>query len=150
MPSLKFRIKDFEFEYIGEHEEMVKFIQELMASPSNVNILPTTSTKSLNPKPIHFERATTSLQVSLPSDEAVLEYIISQPSYEHTLFEIQKHFFHQTFPSRGATLSMYLKMAKQLRHVQGEIERRFKGRFERKRGKLRLNYYVFKKDEGTS
>lgn len=148
MPTLKFKIKDFEFEYIGEHQDMIKFIQELMASPSNVNILATTPTKSLNPKFILPEHAEKNLKITLPSNESVLQYITSQPDYKHTLFAVQEHFFNQIFRSRGNTINAYMRTKTQLDRVHKEIEKQFNGRFEKERGKKRLFCYTFKKASG--
>jgi len=139
LATLRFKIKDIVFEYIGEHKDMIQFIQELMASPFDITVTP------IQPQEAH---KISTKEMSLPSNEDVLAYIVSRPNYQHTLYDVQKHFFGRAFITTDKeTLGMYFKTMKQVKEVRNEIEKRYHGKFEKKRGKGRLDYYTFKQEE---
>lgn len=147
MPTLKFKIKDFEFEYIGEHGDMVKFIQTLMAGSFNITSLEKTSHRATSIRS-QEQPIITPKNMSLPPFDDVLSFIISRHNYLHTLYDVQKNFFGRTFTTtdKGA-IGMYLKTMNQLKEVRAEIEKRYGGKFEKKRGKGRLDYYTFKQEQ---
>lgn len=145
MLTLKFKMKGMDFELIGEYDDIVKFIQGFIVGSLEIDSLEKTSIKPSKTMPT-IPKSTREL--SLPSNEDVLAFITSIPNYHHTLYDVQKHFFGRTFiTTNKETLGMYFKTMKQLKEVRMEIEKRYHGKFDKKRGKGRLDYYTFKQEE---
>lgn len=150
MPALKFKIKDIEFEYIGEPEDMSKFIQTLMTGTISVTSLEKIPHKA-TPITHHGEPTpseNTPLDTPMPSFDDVLAFIVSLPSFHHTLYDVQRHFFHRIFNTTDKdTFVMYFRTREQLKKVREEIEKQYHGKFEKTRGKGRLDYYTFKPEQ---
>jgi hypothetical protein len=142
MPALKFTIKGVEFEYIGEEAEIMSFINRFLGVSTTAPIQKTLNVRKPH-RSIEHEPA---IDLPLPSDEEVMNYILSKKDYIHDSREVQQHFFGQTFMSRGKWQRMYYKTTVQLRTVRETIEKQQKGKFEeRPSGERNLKRFVFKK-----
>lgn len=152
MPTLRFKIKGVEFEYIGEEDEIVSFVNRFL---SESIALPVES-KQLSPTTPSVIFGTESKEIldePAPPDEDLIKYITSKPDFAHDLFEIQEHFFGMHFSSRDKkTQRMYHRTARQLRLVRQLIEKKYEGKFiETKGTRLRgLKRFVFKKSPVTA
>ncbi len=148
MPTLKFTIHGVVFEYIGEESELVSFLNKFLSGsiPSSTQMKPILP----NATPTIMQKAKEEKMIDIPtpSDEEVINYITSEPSLSHDLFEVQRHFFKRTFMSRGNEKRMYHRTARQLRLIRKQIEKSHGGRFIATKGaKKGLKRYIFKKQE---
>jgi hypothetical protein len=67
---------------------------------------------------------------NLPSVEKVKQYILSLPSYKHTTFDVQEHFFGRTFKARGVTEGLYHEFLRLVTEARQQIEREKSGSFD--------------------
>ncbi|HSV49929.1 MAG TPA: hypothetical protein VLH35_06395, partial [Candidatus Acidoferrales bacterium] len=89
------------------------------------------------------------LLVDLPSNESLMDYIMSKPDYTHDITDIQQHFFGRKFKSRGETQLMYHRMNRQLTEIRAQIEKNQDGIFNPFPIEKNLIQYVFKKRQKT-
>lgn len=148
MPTLKFTIKGVEFEYIGEEDEIVSFINRFLGESMMPHVQAKPVSPATSPSAIVSTETRKMIDIPAPKDEDVIAYITSKPDFSHDLFEVQKHFFGRTFKSRGTSKRMYHRTARQLRLIRRTIEEQHKGRFIETKGSERgLKRFVFKKTE---
>lgn len=84
----------------------------------------------------------------LPPINEVKKYILTQPNFAHTLFDLQNHFYGKEFhPSDRTEKEMYHKTFRQAARVRSKIEIEKGGTFIVNVGKNRKNEYVFLKAE---
>lgn len=151
MGKLIFKIHGIEFEYIGEPSEIERFIQRVVAGAEQFSSSQSRLTGIDSPliSQAVFS-ATARLERQLPDDEYVKKFITSKRDFRHNLFEIQESLFGVKFKSRGETISMYHKTARQARRVRKDIEREYDGRFEETFGEGGVKEFVFKKNPNTN
>ena len=145
MPTLRFKIRDVEFEYVGDEDEIVSFVNRFLSVSAMLLGEPREVTPMATPSAIIGKESEESVDLPIPSDKEVIAYIVSKPDFAHHLFEIQKHFYGRMFKSRGPTQRMYHRTARQLRAVRERIEKEYEGRFVEKLGSKGLKRFTFKK-----
>lgn len=150
MGSLKFRIKGVEFQYDGEPEELMAFINRFLSEneESHEYVAPKfprkEKAKMENIEPIKIAN------LPLPNDADIVKYITSKPNFTHDLLEIQRKFYGKIFSSRGKEQRMYHKTARQLRAIREIIERQYKGEFiDEPAGQRNLKRFSFKATQPT-
>jgi hypothetical protein len=145
MPALKFRFEGLDFEYVGNNDEIRDFIHTFLGQTMH---LPEhqTATITRNSRIVIKEKEDEGLiNVPLPSDEMVMDFLESKKDFAHNIEEIQAHFFGKTFGSRGNSQRMYHRTARQLSMVREKLEKQFEGKFmSESTGVRNLRRYVFK------
>jgi hypothetical protein len=169
LPTLKFRIKGVEFEFIGEQEEIMAFINRFMYEGASLDenrtpnliqredvegLSTSTNVQTLRKKPVSKDGVmplpVKLTDMPLPSIDAVINYILQKPLYKHDLPEIQMKFFGRVFQSRGADQRMWHRTARQLKMAREIIEKRFGGKFkEGSAGERNLKQYTFASSQVT-
>ncbi len=112
------------------NDEAIAFINKL--SSSSVTPSSTSDVSGLTqtiPKPTSSE--TDVIDLPLPPDEEVMEYITSKPHFAHSTFEIHEKFFGRRFSSRDEqTKRMYHRIHRQLTKIREKIEKQFEGKWK--------------------
>ena len=154
MTTLRFTIKGVEFEFIGEQDEVIAFINRFMYEDASLHgdqtkprtsrdAIPLPPRRTLKPTP-DITRHLGITNLPLVDNEAIISYITQKPSYEHTLPEIQRKFYGKVFSSRGSEQGFWHRTSRQLKIVRETIEKRFGGRFkEGSAGARNLKKYTF-------
>lgn len=163
MPTLKFTIKGVEFQFIGEQGEITAFINRFMyegaslhegqTKPQTLKDANTSISSSIQLPPRRIAKLTPETPTAepfkltdlpLPNIEAVINYIMQKPSYEHTLPELQKKFYGRVYKSRGNEQRMWHRTSRQLKMAREVIEARIGGKFkEESAGERNLKQYIF-------
>jgi len=147
MPTLKFKAKGVEFEYIGEQDELVSFLNKFLSGSMALSNQAQPVTPTVAPTTTHRIDKEGMIDFSLPPMEKVLEYVTSKPDFTHDLVEIQKHFFARKFESRREGKRMYHKTRRQLSLVRKTIEEKYNGKFTETKGSKRgMKRYIFKRE----
>ena len=136
MVKMTIRSDDKEIEFEGEKAEILDIYYEIMetsitfhAPKHTVPSKPVTKVETLKMKP--------------PTDDDLIEYILSRPKYSHDIIEIEKHFLGKRIAARSYP-SLYRTLANQLKRVRKKIEEEKQGEFEAIRTKARnLKRYAF-------
>ena len=142
MATLKFKIKGVEFEYVGQEDEIISFINRFLGESITFPV------QAKQVSPTATQRTTQKEMIDYPSppDKEIIEYITSKPNFSHNLFEIQNHFFGQTFKSRGPSKRMYHRTSRQMRLIRRTIEEQYNGKFIETKGPGKgLKRFIFKK-----
>jgi hypothetical protein len=145
MPTLKFKIKGVEFEFLGKEDEIVNFVNRFLGGSVKLPVELEHNSLMATPSAIVSPETKQLIDLSTPSNKEVTAYVTSKPEFSHNLFEIQQHFFGRTFKSRGNGKRMYHRTARQLRMVRKSIEKQFKGEFTETLGAKGLKRFVFRK-----
>jgi len=145
MPTLKFSFQGLDFEYIGNNDEIRDFIHAFLGQTMH---LPEHQTATVTRKSrivIKEKEDEGMINVPLPSDDKVMEFIQTKDNFAHDIEEVQRQFFGKTFSSRGNSQRMYHRTARQLIMVREKLEKRFEGKFVQESTGIRnLRRYVFK------
>ena len=112
--KLRFKIKGTEIECEGTVEEIGKIISGFIGG--NFEVL------GLGEEEIN-------LKEKIPTQETLINYIVSKPNFEHNIFEIQEHFFGRKFSSHGVDEKKYNALYRRLVRVRKKIEEEYGGRF---------------------
>lgn len=145
MPTLKFRFEGLDFEYVGNNDEIRDFIHTFLGQTMHLPEHQTVTVTRKSRMVIKEKEEEGLINVPLPSDDKVMEFIQSKQNFAHNIEEMQKQFFGKTFSSRGNSQRMYHRTARQLGIVREKLEKRFEGKFvSESTGVRNLRRYVFK------
>jgi hypothetical protein len=150
MPTLKFKIRDVEFEYVGNEDEIVSFVNRFLSVSAMFLGEQKEAPQGAKPLTIIGTESEDLVDLPKPADKEVIAYITSKPDFAHHLFEVQKHFYGRTFKSRGKAQRMYHRTARQLREIRKAIEKKYDGKFSKKLGSGGLKYFAFEKSPKVS
>ncbi len=114
MVKLRFKVRGIEVECEGSVEEIDKIISGLIGG---------------NYEEVSLEREEVSIKEKIPTQETLINYIVSKPNFEHNIFEIQDHFFGRRFGSHGPDAKKYNALYRRLVRVRGKIEKEHGGKF---------------------
>ena len=148
MASLKFTIKGVEFQFEGTEQEVLRFINQFfgasMSLPEHAPIAFEKTNAEETTRKVDKPKA---IELPLPSDNELINYITSKPQFSHDILEIQDHFFGRRFSSRGADQRMYHRIARKLRSVRALIEKQWDGNFKQVPSEQRnLKRFTFEKN----
>ena len=145
MPTLKFRFEGLDFEYVGNNAEIKDFIHSFIGQTMH---LPEHEEARITRKSrivIKEKADADTINVPLPSDEAIMQSIESKKDFAHDITDFQKEFFGKVFSSRGNEQRMYHRTARQLKIVREKLEQKHQGKFEKQSTGIRnLRRYIFK------
>jgi len=126
--KLSFYIDGHPVEFEGTVEEVASFLKMVQAQKIP---LATSEEERKRAQLLTEEKAEIKkVKENLPSVEQVKRYILSQPDYRHSTFDIQRHFFGRTFKARGPSEGLYHEFLYLATDARQLIEREQSGRFE--------------------
>lgn len=139
MAKLRYSPASGLFEWEGTIEELARIYDELIER-ENIN----TQHIMRNRRAHGFRVSDLELMQKMPTSDALFEYIMSKPRYEHDIKQIGEAFFGKQIKAREYP-NLYRKLSYELEKMRKRIEREKNGAFEQKKSTFRnLKKYVFK------
>ncbi|NWG10285.1 hypothetical protein HXY33_00810 [Candidatus Bathyarchaeota archaeon] len=127
------------FEWEGTTEELVH-IYDYLIERENTNTQRVTRNRHLH----GFRVSDLELMGKMPTSDALFEYVLSKPRYEHDIKQVGEAFFGKQIKAREYP-NLYRKLSYELEKVRKRIEKEKNGAFEQKKSTFRnLKKYIFK------
>lgn len=127
MAKLTFHVNDELVEFEGTVEEVTAFLKTIQKE--HISLVSDEEHRRRLEELARDKAEVENAKKSLPTIKAVKAFILSQPEYRHTTFEVEKHFFGRTFKARGVSEGLYHEFLHITTEARRQIEREHNGKF---------------------